>query len=229
MPVAQVDTLKNKYGQYLDASAATDADWYTALNEIMPRIYHMGFWRDMMTTLTEVDVSSGYYTLLAGNAGTGVGYECILHAILDDDPTVLYSMWHDYRLFGEPSTTSIAAGDTSLMAGVFDDGYSGADGLRRYRISPVDSDTKATFLMKRQYVEVSHNSHKVFIPNDPSVIKHAVLGKLAEDNADIQRAEYHWQTCQKLLDADLDSYRGGARPKLNIAPEGVGSGMSGMY
>ena len=158
-----------------------------------------------------------------------MGYECILHAILDDDPTVLYSMWHDYRLFGEPSTTSIAAGDTSLMAGVFDDGYSGADGLRRYRISPVDSDTKATFLMKRQYVEVSHNSHKVFIPNDPSVIKHAVLGKLAEDNADIQRAEYHWQTCQKLLDADLDSYRGGARPKLNIAPEGVGSGMSGMY
>tara|TARA_Y100000004_G_scaffold189394_1_gene244921 strand:+ start:3643 stop:4329 length:687 start_codon:yes stop_codon:yes gene_type:complete len=228
MPVAQVDTLKNKYEQYLDASAATDADWYTALNEIMPRIYHMGFWRDMMTTLTEVDVSSGYYTLLAGNAGTGVGYECILHAILDDDPTVLYSMWHDYRLFGEPSTTA-ASDVTSLMAGVFDDGYSGADGLRRYRISPVDSNTKATFLMKRQYVEVSHNSHKVFIPNDPSVIKHAVLGKLAEDNADIQRAEYHWQTCQKLLDADLDSYRGGARPKVHIAPEGVGSGMKGMY
>jgi len=229
MPVAQVDTLKNKYEQYLDASAATDDDWYIALNEIMPRIYHMGFWRDMMTTLTEVDVSSGYYTLLAGNAGTGVGYDCILHAILDDDPTVLYSMWHDYRLFGEPSTTAIAAGDTSLMVGVFDDGYSGVDGLRRYRISPVDSDTKATFLMKRQYVEVSHNSHKVFIPNDPSVIKHAVLGKLAEDNADIERAEYHWQTAQKLIDADLASYRGGARPKLHIAPEGVGSGMAGMY
>ena len=75
MPTAQVDTLKNKYGQYLDASAATDSDWYNALNEIMPRVYQMGFWRDMMTTLTEVDVSSGSYTLLAGNAGTGVGYE----------------------------------------------------------------------------------------------------------------------------------------------------------
>jgi len=229
MPTAQVDTLKNKYGQYLDASAATDSDWYNALNEIMPRVYQMGFWRDMMTTLTEVDVSSGSYTLLAGNAGTGVGYECILHAILDDNPTVLYSMWHDYRMFGEPSVASKAAGDTSNMAGVFDDGYSDSSGRRTYRISPVDSTTKATFLMKRQYVEVSHNSHLVFVPNDSSVIKHAVLGKLAEDNADIQRAEYHWQTAQKLIDADLASYRGGARPKLHIAPEGVGSGMSGMY
>ena len=53
--------------------------------------------------------------------------------------------------------------------------------------------------------------------------------KLAEDNADVQRAEYHWQTAQKLIEADLDSYRGGARPKMVIAPEGVGSGMGGMY
>ena len=83
--------------------------------------------------------------------------------------------------------------------------------------------------MKRQYVEVSHNSHKVFIPNDPSVIKHAVLGKLAEDNADVQRAEYHWQTSQKLIDSDLDSYRGGARPKPIVAPSGRGSHIRGMY
>ena len=228
MPVAQVDTLKNKYGQYLDASANTDADWYVALNEVMPRIYQMGFWRDMMTTLEEQDVSSGYFTLPAGNAGTGVGYEAILHAILDDNPISLYAMWHDYRLFGEPSATA-SADDTSLMVGVFDDGYSGTDGRRRYRISPVESNTKATFLMKRQYVDVTHNSHKVFIPNDSSVIKHAILGKLAEDNADVQRAEYHWGVCQRQIDSDLDSYRGGARPKVKVDPSGVGGGILGMY
>ena len=228
MPTAQVGNLKSKYGQYLDAGAATDADWYKALNEIMPRIYQMGFWRDMMTTLEEQDVSSGYFTLPADDASTGVGYDAVLAAILDDSPAVLYAVWHDYRLFGEPSQTA-SSDVTSLMSGVFEDGYSGAGGRRRYRISPVDSDTKATLLMKRKFVDVAIDAHLVFIPNDSSIIKHGLLGKLAEDNADIQRAEYHWGVCKRQIDSDLDSYRGGARPKLHIAPEGVGSGMSGMY
>jgi hypothetical protein len=94
----------------------------------------------------------------------------------------------------------------------------------------VDSDTKATLLLRRKYVPVSTDDNDlVYIPNESTIIKHGLLGKLAEDNADIQRAEYHWQTCQKLLEADIDSYRGGARPKVTIAPEGVGSGMRGMY
>ena len=183
-----------------------------------------------MTTLVEQDVSSGYFTLPADDASTGVGYDSILAAILDDSPTVLYSVWHDYRMFGEPSVASKAAGNTSNMAGVFDDGYSGDGGRRRYRISPVDTDTKATLLLRRKYVPVStEDDDLVYIPNEATVIKHGLLGKLAEDNADVQRAEYHWQTAQKLLEADIDSYRGGARPKVTIAPEGVGSGMSGMY
>ena len=188
----------------------------------------MGFWRDMMTTLEEQDVSSGYFTLPADDASTGVGYDSILHAILDDSPTALFSIWHDYRIFGEPHATA-AADLTSLSVGVFDDGYSDSSGRRRYRIAPVDATTKATFLMKRKWVDVAIDAHYVFLPNDPSVIKHALLGKLAEDNADVQRAEYHWQTCQKLLDADLDSYRGGARPRPNIAPSGPGGTILGMY
>ena len=229
MPTSSVANLRTKYRGYLDAGAATDADFRNALDEVMPRIYQMGFWRDMMTTLVEQDVSSGYFTLPADDASTGVGYDSILAAILDDSPTVLYSVWHDYRMFGEPSVASKAAGNTSNMAGVFEDGYSGASGRRRYRISPVDTDTKATLLMKRKWVDVAIDAHLVFLPSDSTIIKHGLLGKLAEDNADVQRAEYHWQTAQKLLEADIDSYRGGARPKVTIAPEGVGSGMSGMY
>jgi|TARA_R100001163_G_C5060502_1_gene197309 hypothetical protein len=228
MPTAQVGNLKSKYGQYLDAGAATDADWYKALNEIMPRIYQMGFWRDMMTTLEEQDVSTGYFTLPADDASTGVGYDSVLGAILDDSPISLYAMWHDYRLFGEPSP-SAASDDTSLMVGVFDDGYSGAGGRRRYRISPVDSSTKATLLMRRKFVDVAIDAHLVFIPNNSTVIKHALLGKLSEDNADIQRAQYHWGICQDQIDSDLDSYRGGARPKLRVSPSGNSSGILGMY
>ena len=247
MPTATVSSLQTKYIKYVDKAdltgdAASDVTAFrAALDEVMPRIYQLGFWRDMMTTLIEEDVSSGYFTLPADAeategpnvASTGIAYDSILHAILDDDPTVLYSMWHDYRLFGEPSVASKAAGDTSLMVGVIDDGYSGTDGRRRYRISPVDSTTKATFLMRRKYAPVSttviNTADLVYVPNDTTVIKHGLLGKLAEDNADIERAEYHWQTCQRLLEADIDSHRGGARPKLHIAPEGVGSGMAGMY
>ena len=247
MPTATVSSLQTKYIKYLDLADLTGVDaadvaaFRSALDEVMPRIYQMGFWRDMMTTLIEQDVSSGYFTLPPDSeastgpttASTGIGYDSILHAILDDSPTVLYSIWHDYRMFGEPSVASKAAGDTSNMAGVVDDGYSGADGRRRYRISPVDSTTKATFLMRRKYAPVSttviNTADLVYVPNDTTVIKHGLLGKLAEDNADVERAEYHWQTAQKLLEADIESYRGGARPKLHIAPEGVGSGMRGMY
>ena len=240
MPVTRSDTLQVKLQKYLDASSATDSDWRSALNEIMPRIYMMGFWRDMLTTLEEQDVSKGVYLLPADGDGDGIGYDSILSAILDDDPAPLYSMWHDYRRFGEPSETASAT-YKSHMAGVIDDGYATTDpyavnpdailatARRRYRISPVDSDTKATFLVRRKYVDVNEDTDKLFIPNDPSVIKHALLGKLAEDNADVQRAEYHWQTCQKLLDADLDSYRGGARPRPNIAPSGPGGTILGMY
>ena len=229
MPTATVSELRTKYVGYLDAGTVSDANFRAALDEVMPRVYMMGFWRDMMTTLEEQDVSSGYFTLPADDADTGIGYDSILHAILDDGPIGLHSIWHDYRLFGEPTVASKAAGNTANMAGVFDDGYTGTAGRRRYRIAPVTSTTKATFLMRRKYVDVEENDDLVFIPNDATIIKHALLGKLSEDNADVQRAEYHWQTAQKLIEADLDSYRGGARPKVQVAPEGVGSGMRGMY
>ena len=247
MPVETVTNLKSTYEKYMDRADLTGSDgddmdaFEAALNEVMPRIYHMGFWRDMMATLEEQPVHKGVYLLPADNPVTGVGYDSILHAILDDSPTALFSIWHDYRIFGEPSV-SAAADITSLSVGVYDDGYTSfddyADGgsgeaidpaRRKYRISPVDSSTKATFLMRRKWVHVSLSSHKAFVPNDKSVVKHALLGKLAEDNADIQRAEYHWQTAQKLIDADLDSYRGGARPRPYIAPSGPGGRVVGMY
>ena len=231
MPSSRVDNLEVKYMKYLDAATRANTDFWNALNEVMPRVYMMGFWRDTMETLTEVDVSKGVYIL-------PVGYDSILGAILNDGPTALYSLWHDYRIFGEPSTTS-ASELTTLMGGFIDDGYATTDpynddaaispSRRRYRVGNVSSDTKATLLLSRQWVDVGANDDGVYIPNDATIIKHALLGKLSEDNADIERAEYHWQTAQKLMEFDLDSYRGGARPKVHIAPEGVGSGMSGMY
>ena len=224
MPTATVTQLSAKYLKYLDkadltGNDASDLDAFeAALNEVMPRIYQMGLWRDMLTTLTEVDVSSGTYVL-------DDPYDCILSAILGDDPTIINSVWHDYRLFGEPSEGSSS---TTLMGGFIDDGYN-ASGKRVYRVGPVDSTTKATLLVRRKWVDVDAGANTVYIPNDATIIKHALLGKLAEDNADVERADYHWGTAQRLMEADLDSYRGGARPKLHLAPDGIGGGMAGMY
>mgnify|MGYP003644107706 CR=1 FL=1 len=224
MPTETVVNLNDKYSKYLDKADLTGLDpadlnaFEAALNEIMPRIYHMGLWRDMLTTLTDVDVSSGTYVLAAE-------YDSILSAILGDNPTIINSVWHDYRLFGEPSTSSTA---TTLMGGFIDDGYNDG-GNRVYRVGPVDSTSTATLLVRRRWVDVTAGTNTVYIPNDATIIKHALLGKLAEDNADVERADYHWGTAQRLMEADLDSYRGGAKPKLHLAPDGIGGGMAGMY
>ena len=67
--------------------------------------------------------------------------------------------------------------------------------------------------------------------NVPSneIIQPALVGKLAEDNAYIQIAQYHWGTVSQLSETDTDSYRGAVKPSLHIAPDGVGAGMIVMY
>ena len=83
-------------------------------------------------------------------------------------------------------------------------------------------------LLKRKWVDVDSTSDLVHMPSN-AILKHALLGKLSEDNADIQRAQYHCGLVAQLLESDTDSYRGAAKPTLHIAPDGVGAGMSGMY
>jgi len=245
MPVSTVSDLQTTFAKYIDpytpAGSSANAEFRIALNEIMPRLYHMGFWRDMLVVLPEEDVSKGVWLLPEDAPATGVGYESIISGILEDDPAPIYSMWHDYRRFGEPSTT---ASDTykSHIRGFIDDGFSATTDpyavdpdaaldppRRQYRVAPVHTASKATILLKRKYVHVTGQTHKVFTPNDNSIVKHALLGKLGEDNADVERAEYHWQTAQRLLDADLDSFRGGAKPVLQISPNGAGGSILGMY
>ena len=43
-----------------------------------------------------------------------------------------------------------------------------------------------------------------------------MLGMIAEDNADLERANYHWGLVRQLLDEELDAFRGSAKPTLNL-------------
>ena len=104
----------------------------------------------------------------------------------------------------------------------------GSSRYRRFRIGGTNSTSTAHMLLKRKWVDVDSQSDVVQVPS-MSVLKHALLGKLSEDNADLQRASYHWGVVNELLETDTDSYRGATRPFLKIAPGGVGAGNSGMY
>ena len=104
----------------------------------------------------------------------------------------------------------------------------GSSRYRRFRIGNTNSDSSAHMLLKRRWVNVDSGSDLAHVPSN-AILKHALLGKLSEDNADAQRAMYHWGVVKDLLETDTDSYRGAAKPTLQIAPNGVGGGISGMY
>ena len=96
---------------------------------------------------------------------------------------------------------------------------------RRYRIGNDPSDTiKKTMrvLVKRKFKTLI-NSYDVVRPSNLNAIKHALLGSVAEENADLERANYHWNVCRQLLDEELDAYRGEAKPVLRFDPSGSGT------
>lgn len=95
--------------------------------------------------------------------------------------------------------------------------------FRRYRLGN-DSSVKKTIrvLVKRKFKNLI-NSFDVVRPSNINAIKHGLLGTVAEDNADLERANYHWSVCRQLLDEELDAYRGSAKPTVNFDPTGSGS------
>ena len=134
------------------------------------------------------------------------------------------------------SISEIRVGETKLSLPVkilFEDTASGAhltaaDDLqfpnevtryRRYRISNDGDDTiSIRCLLKRKFKPFVAQSDVVFLSSLPA-IKHALLGNIAEDNADLERANYHWGVCQKLLDQQLDASRGAAKPAVFFAAD----------
>lgn len=87
--------------------------------------------------------------------------------------------------------------------------------FRRYRVPNAQAGSFAHILCKRRFVPLINDSDPVYISNI-NALKHALLAVLAEDNADLERAEVHWGKCKAMLDDQLDQYRGPARPALDL-------------
>jgi len=143
------------------------------------------------------------------------------------------------------SVIEIRVGTTPLSLPVkilFEDSVSGAtlvaaDDLqaanevtryRRYRISNDEEKTIAIrCLLKRRFRPLTSPDDVVYL-SSLSAIKHALLGGIAEENADLERANYHWGVCRNVLDEQLDAHRGAAKPAIRFDPSGVGAYTSNM-
>jgi len=107
--------------------------------------------------------------------------------------------------------------DVTTLAEIRGDGVAR---YRRFRFHNSDSSTKnVKLLLKRAWQPVLTQDDIMYLGN-LNAIKHGLLGMLAEDNADLERAQYHWTICRQLLDEELDTTRGAAKPKVTLKPAG---------
>jgi hypothetical protein len=117
---------------------------------------------------------------------------------------------YDYQAAGSDSVTitlAVVKGD-------------GVARYRRFRFSNPSAEVKnIKLLLKRAWEPVLVQDDLIYLGN-LNAIKHGLLGMLAEDNADLERAQYHWTICQKLLDEELDAARGAAKPRVSLDPSG---------
>lgn len=99
---------------------------------------------------------------------------------------------------------------------------SGVLRFRRFRTTK-EPNSVVHLLMKRACPTFLTDGTVIHLGN-LNALKHGLLARIAEDNSDLQRADIHWAVCEKLLDAELDAYRGQAKPRLVVNGWGVREG-----
>jgi len=115
------------------------------------------------------------------------------------------------------------ATDLATLATVRGDGTTR---YRRYRFSnPSNSTVGVRLLLKRAWMPVMSKNDLIYLGN-LSAIKHGLLGLIAEDNADLERANYHWGLAKLLLEDEVDASRGPAKPAIKLNPYGDGSNIA---
>lgn len=93
--------------------------------------------------------------------------------------------------------------------------------FRRYRVDVNNQKASLRLLLKRKFVTLVDENDVIHV-SSLSAIKHAMLGNIAEENADLERANYHWSVCRGVLDEQLDAHRGAAKPAVRFDPTGSG-------
>lgn len=106
MPATTVKSLSDQLSGY----CSPDQQFLPVLNLVLPRLYAMGYWKDLCYEL-EITTSNGYFSLPEEA-------ESIMCASVDGTPKNLWAQWHDYKIGGIPNSYS-----SYPIFGVVDDGY----------------------------------------------------------------------------------------------------------
>lgn len=106
MPAVTVKSLSDQLSSY----CSPDQRFLPVLNLVLPRLYAMGYWRDLCYEL-EIETSNGYFSIPAEA-------ESVMAAMVDQTPKNLWSQWHDYKVGGMPNSYS-----SYPIFGIVDDGY----------------------------------------------------------------------------------------------------------
>lgn len=102
------------------------------------------------------------------------------------------------------------------------------DGVARYRRFRFENQSatekRIRLLLKRAWQPVLSQTDYIHLGN-LNAIKHGLLGMTAEDNADLDRAQYHWTICRQILEEEMDAARGSIKPKITLNPSGTSFGI----
>lgn len=185
-----------------------------------------------------VPVNAGLFVYPSGTTTLGAwptepDWAITITATLGGAPTDLPGSWDsgpdEYEFEstgGYDKITSITYADVDEELDLYDSTYnkvvatipkgSGVLRLRRFRCPKNDTEGVTVHaLCKRACPTYLENNTIVHLGN-LNALKHGLLAVVAEDNADVDRASYHWGVCEKLLDDDLRAHWGQAKAQVRI-------------
>jgi hypothetical protein len=174
----------------------------------------MSFDGQITIVTNDADETGRTHTLNQATGGGGTTFES---DVPDDFTRILSITYSDidqpYDLVDPNFSTQVIA---TIPKG------SGVIRYRRFRVSDADENTTIHLLCKRGVPSFIDDNTIIHLGNI-NAIKHALLARIAEDNADVERATYHWSVATQLLDAELDAMRGSAKPVVKLDIWGGGN------
>jgi len=153
----------------------------------------------------EIDPASNYYPV------TGID--------TNKKEVYIYRSTSEYNLWTATGGESIFHFPSTKLATLREPNKVGR--YRRYRVDVNNQKASLRLLLKRKFTSLLEPTDLIHI-SSLSAIKHAMLGNIAEENADLERANYHWSVCRGVLDEQLDAHRGAAKPAVRFDPTGSG-------
>lgn len=73
---------------------------------------------------------------------------------------------------------------------------------RRFRVSGAHEGDDVRVLLKRKPPTLTADNDIVYLGNT-NALKHGLLAVIAEDNADLEKAQYHWAECVRIFNEEL--------------------------